>query len=522
MLGTLRFAHARMRGRDDMSYRLYASPPKNLSTHQFHTMPSPRLLCCLLVVALSYNSIAQTKLQAALQALEKDPELRYASIGFCAIDINKNTLYAAQNPDRALIPASSMKVITTGAALATLGSDYRFATYLEYSGQLSNGILKGNLYIRGTGDPSLGSPIMEGVVGREALMQQWVERIKNAGITQIEGHIIGDGSQFDDQVLISTWQWGDIGNHYGAAVSGLNYHDNLYYLHFERTSTFGATPKISHTEPTLSNYTFVNQVTQAGSQTGDNAYIYAAPFGNQAMVRGTIPKGSGSFDIKGALSDPPLMCAQDLRQALIDNGIAVHKAATTQRLWQRQENRRKIYTHRSPTLATICKHTNEDSRNMYCEALLKAMGLKVKGIGSTSEGIATVMDLWRGRGLDMQGFFMKDGCGLSARNGVSPRTFASIMRKMYLDKAQFGDFYNQLAVAGQTGTLRSIGRNSAAEGNVRAKSGSMNRIRSYTGYVTTRGGRLLSFSIMVNNYACSGYRMRKKLETILIALAESP
>ena len=158
---------------------------------------------------------------------------------------------------------------------------------------------------------------------------------------------------------------------------------------------------------------------------------------------------------------------------------------------------------------------------MYCEALLKAMGAKVKGAGTTENGIAVVMDLWRARGLDLSGFFMKDGCGLSARNGVSARTFAAIMRNMYLDKNTFGGFYNQLAIAGRTGTLRNVGRNSSAENNVRAKSGSMNRIRSYTGYVTTKSGQFLSFSILVNNYSCSGYRMRKKLETLLIAMAES-
>lgn len=475
-----------------------------------------------MVVLTAANASAQTKLQAALQELEQDPELRYASIGFCAIDVKNNTLYAAKNPDQALIPASSMKVITTGAALATLGSNHRFNTYIEYSGTLSNGTLMGNLYIRGTGDPSLGSPIMEGVPGRQKVLATWVAAIKKAGIQRIEGRIIGDGSHFEDQVMISTWQWGDIGNHYGAGVSGLNWHDNLYYLYFERTNTLGATPKISHTDPVIPNYSIDNRVTQAGSRTGDNAYVYSAPFGSQAIVRGTIPKGSSGFKIKGALPDPALLCAQELRQALNHSGIVVSKRATTQRQWKRKEDRRKIYTHQSPTLATICKHTNEDSRNMYCEALLKAMGKKVKGSGSTENGIAVVMDLWRNRGLDVQGFFMKDGCGLSARNGVTTRTFAAIMRKMYLDKAQFGDFYNQLAIAGETGTLRNVGRNSAASGNIRAKSGSMNRIRSYTGYVTTRSGKLLSFSVIINNYACSGYRMRKKLETLMIALAESP
>ncbi len=442
------------------------------------------ILCWCLLIGSVQITTAQSKLEAALTNLEQDPELKHASISFCAIDIRNNTIYAQRNANKALTPASSMKVITTGAALATLGADYTFDTYLEYSGSISQGTLRGNLYVRGTGDPCLASPIMEGVPDRAALLAKFVAAVQKAGIQRIEGTVIGDGSYFEDQVVVPTWQWGDVGNHYGAGVSGLNYYDNLYYIYFNRTNTFGETPKISHTDPVIPNLTLDNRVTQAGSRTGDNAYVFSAPFGQQAIIRGTIPKGSGLFDIKGATPDPAL-----------------------------------LLTHRSPKLSAICKHTNEDSRNMYCEALLKAMGAKVKGKGTTDMGIAVVMDLWRTRGLDLSGFFMKDGCGLSARNGVSAKTFAAIMRKMYLDKSSFGDFYNQLAIAGRSGTLRNVGRNSVAENNVRAKSGSMNRIRSYTGYVTTQSGRLLSFSILVNNYSCSGYRMRKKLETLLVAMA---
>lgn len=478
------------------------------------------LLCCLFFFSL-ITIHAQSKLEAALQALEQDPELNHASISFCAIDIKNNSIYAQKNANTSLAPASSMKVITTGAALATLGPNYTFKTYLEYSGSISNGTLRGNLYLRGTGDPSLASPIMEGVLDRAGLMNKLVAAVQQAGIKRIEGSVIGDGSAFEDQVVVPTWQWGDVGNHYGAGVSGLNYYDNLYYIYFNRTNTFGATPAIDHTDPIIPGLELDNRVTQAGSRTGDNAYVFSAPFGNQAIIRGTIPKGSGLFDIKGATPDPSLLCAHDLRTALINQGISVAKISTTQRQFKRQESRKKILTHQSPPLHVICKHTNEDSRNMYCEALLKAMGAKVKGAGTTDNGIAVVMDLWRARGLDLSGFFMKDGCGLSARNGVSAKTFAAIMRKMYLDKGSFGDFYNQLAIAGRTGTLRNVGRNSLAEGNVRAKSGSMNRIRSYTGYVTTKSGKLLSFSVLVNNYSCSGYRMRKKLETLLIAMAES-
>jgi D-alanyl-D-alanine carboxypeptidase/D-alanyl-D-alanine-endopeptidase (penicillin-binding protein 4) len=475
----------------------------------------------IIILFISTQVISQSKIEIALQSLEKDSELKYASIGFCAIDINNNQVYAQRNPVKALIPASSMKVITTGSSLAILGSNYTFKTYLEYSGTISDGTLNGNLYIRGTGDPCLASPIMEGVPTREVLMEEFVNAVKKAGIKKINGAIIGDGSIYDDQSMIDTWQWGDIGNHYGAGSCGLNYHDNLYYINFKQSRNFGETPKIDHTIPTIPDYKLDNRVTSAGSRSGDNAYIFAAPYGTEIIVRGTIPTGKGLFDIKGALTDPALFCAHDLRNFLTTKGVSVSKKATTQRVFKKVEPRTNIHTHKSPSLSTICKHTNERSRNMYCETMLKAIGAKLKGIGSTQNGIAAVTDFWRGRGLDMQGFFMKDGCGLSARNGVSAKTFAQIMRKMYLDKKSFHDFYNQLAIAGKTGTLKNMCRNSSAEGNIRAKSGSMNRIRSYTGYVTTKSGKTLSFSMIVNNYSCSGYVMKKKLEILMIALAES-
>lgn len=257
----------------------------------------------LLLIGLLWSSGksvgAQSKLEVALTSLEQDPELKHASISFCAIDIKNNRIYAERNADKALTPASSMKVITTGAALATLGSDYTFNTYLEYSGSISGGTLRGNLYLRGMGDPCLASPIMEGVLDRAGLMAKFVAAVQKAGIQRIEGSVIGDGSYFEDQVVVPTWQWGDVGNHYGTGVSGLNYYDNLYYIYFDRTNTFGATPEVSYTDPVIPGLELDNRVTQAGSSTGDNAYVFSAPFGQQAIIRGTIPKGSGLFDIKG-------------------------------------------------------------------------------------------------------------------------------------------------------------------------------------------------------------------------------
>ncbi|MCP4441487.1 MAG: D-alanyl-D-alanine carboxypeptidase/D-alanyl-D-alanine-endopeptidase [Aureispira sp.] len=476
----------------------------------------------LLIVFCCMGSLlsAQNKLEVTLKSFDQDPDLRYATIGFCAIDIEKNTIVAQRNYNQAMIPASSMKAITTGTSIGVLGKNYKYKTYIEYDGYVKNGVLEGNLYLKGTGDPCLGSPIMEGVPNTETLMLEFVNAIKKAGIKKINGAVVGDGSHFEYASIIPTWQWGDIGNYYGAGVSGLNLHDNMYYINFQQNKTFGATPKIHSTIPEVPGLIFQNEVTNAGRKTGDNAYIYIAPYTKNVVVRGTIPVGGTLFDVKGAIPDPELFAAFTLEKALNNSGINTTKAAATQRLLQSKNKRKVIHTHYSPTLDVIAKHTNEDSRNMYCEAMLKTIGLKMKNLGTDEDGIAAVLDFWRGRGLDMHGFFMKDGCGLSARNNVTTKVMAQILRKLYVDKNTFGDFYNLLAIAGETGTLKNVGRNSAAAGNVHAKSGSMNRIRSYTGFVTTKKGRKLSFCIIINNYSCSGWAIRKKLEQVLIAMAE--
>lgn len=476
----------------------------------------------VLVCLITHNCLfAQTKITEALNYLIEDSDLKHASLGFCAIDIKENSIFAQHQANQSLIPASSMKVITTGSAIALLGKNFRFETYLEYSGRILDSVLIGDIFIRGTGDPSLASPLMKGVKNRVALQKEFVVAIQQLGIQKINGQIIGDASYFDDQTLIETWQWGDIGNHYGAGSGGLNYHDNLYYIHFEKSSDYGSKPLVKYTVPELPNFDIDSRVSSAGSRSGDNAYVYAAPFSQRATIRGTIPKGSGLFNIKGALTDPALICAYDLTNALFEVGITVQEKASSQRQSQKTSHRVIFHTYRSPNLAAICKHSNEQSRNMYCEVLLKTIAAKKKGIKNTKNGIAALSDFWRARGLSLEGFFMKDGCGLSARNGVSTKTFAQMMRKMYLDKVTFNDFYNQLAIAGRTGTLKNFCKDTKADNNIRAKSGSMNRIRSYTGYVNTQSGKLLSFSIIVNNYSCSGYKMKKKLETLLVALAES-
>ena len=177
-----------------------------------------------------------------------------------------------------MYPASNLKLLTTAVALDMLGGDYQINTDLEYDGQInSKGELNGNLYIRGEGDPTLGSSEMEGVARYDSLFRIWVEQIKAKGIIKITGNIIGDDSYFDYMPLPGGWAWDDIGNYYAAGTSGLCINENLYYLYFKPADSVGEKAEVIRTEPQLANLSFINHMKTGKKGSGDNGYIYAAP-----------------------------------------------------------------------------------------------------------------------------------------------------------------------------------------------------------------------------------------------------
>lgn len=472
----------------------------------------------LLFLLGSYALSAQTLLENYLTALERDADMRYAGIGFCAIDIEKNTIVAQRNPNLALIPASSMKVVTTSTMLATYGKNYRFRTELQYDGSIQNGVLKGNLYIKGYGDPTLGSPkIGKSMYG---ILTEFTEAVQKLGIQRIEGRVVGDASYFASDASVSSWQWGDIGNHYGAGSFGLNFHDNVYTLNFQLSRSASRGPKLTGTVPQMPHLNFNNELRTGGR--GDNAYIFAAPYSRDLYIRGTLPAGSSSFSIEGSVPDPAFFTAQLLNNSLEQQGIAVSGQPSTVRELGKGGGRKTFHTHRSPALYDIIKRTNMRSVNMYCETFVRMLARKYKGNARHPSGVDAIVDFWKSRGLSMDGFFMDDGSGLSARNFVTTKEMANIMRKIYVDKSSFPDFYETLPVAGQSGTLKYIGKGTAAEGNIRAKSGSMRRIISYTGYATTRSGKKIAFCMISNNHRCTNYTMRRKFASLMEAMAKLP
>lgn len=477
----------------------------------------------LVFILQSFFSYSQKRLHTEIETLTKDPALKHATWSICVMDTKKDSIIAQYRSGVSLVPASTLKIVTTGAALSMLGSDFVFQTKLQYDGVFDSvtGLLKGNLYILGGGDPTLESENFKSKKDSLTTVEKWALILKAKGIKKIEGAVIGDASIFEDNMTPSQWIWGDMGNYFGAGASGLSYHDNKYTVFFKSGEAGGKTT-VSGISPAIEGLQLINNVTPGGSD--DNAFIYGSQYSNYRIAQGTIPANKSNYEVEGSIPDPALFCAQSLEKALKNIDVSIGKRATTLRALKESGEykaaaRKNLYTHYSPTLDKIVYYTNLKSINLYAEHLLKYICYYKTGNGSGTQGTEIVTNFWENKGIDVSGFFMNDGCGLSRANVITTFIEARILLLMTKDKS-YNAFYNSLPVAGRSGSLGGLCEGTLAENNLRAKSGYITRARGYAGYVRNKKGDLLCFSVLANNYECSPAEMKRKLEKLLVAMAE--
>ncbi len=488
-------------------------------------------LCLMLLGVKAESLLAQPKpikyptVQAALTQMDNDAELQSAIWGYYVKSVSDGEVIAAYNPMKSLRPASALKVLTTTAALSVLGPDYTFSTKIEYDGVIDgNGVLQGNLYITGGGDPTLATNRSDMATPYKAVLNQWVTAIQQRGITKIEGRVIGDAGYFPDDMIPKTWIWEDIGNYYGAGVSGLNFHENRYDLILSSGKT-GAPTKIVNILPEVPGLQITNDVASGSVGVGDQAYIYGSPFNLACVARGVIPPNQSNFVIRGAVPEPAHYAAFCLQQALEQMSILVSQPATTIRQLTLSDNyksqqRYMLYVNSSPPLSKIVYWCNKRSINLFAETLLREMGKKQYGKGTIDNGVKAIKQFWQNRGIDLHGSILCDGSGLSPSNAISARQLTEVMAS-YATDINFNDFYKSLPVAGDAsddGFLKSFMNNKSSSGKVNAKSGYISNNRAYSGYIKTKSGRLLAFTVMVNNYSCSNSAVKKKIEDLLLPL----
>jgi D-alanyl-D-alanine carboxypeptidase/D-alanyl-D-alanine-endopeptidase (penicillin-binding protein 4) len=456
--------------------------------------------------------------------------MKGASFSFMAKETGSGEVLYAYDADRELTPASVLKLVTSAAALELLGGDYRYETVLEYDGKITDGVLEGNLYIRGSGDPTLGSShFVENrsryTLGQNTFMPQWIQALTKAGVKRITGPVIADECIFDSEGVPMKWMREDMGSYYGAGSYGVSVFDNLYRLYLN-TGVPGSTPEIRETVPAMPAMRFHNYLKAASVRT-DSCYITGGPFANERYLYGVIPANRERFLIQGDIPDPALFLAQYTSDCLRAEGIAVEGNATCYRIlseenkWVKHE-RKALTTTYSPTLREIVRIINERSHNLFTDALLKTIGLQYttrqgEVISSMGKGIEVVKAYWREKGLDVSSLQMYDGCGLAAADKVTASFICDLLCYMASRSGQSDAFPASLPKAGMEGSVANFLKGSSLQGKALLKSGGMSRVRSFAGYVT-KDGKQYAVAVFVNNYSGENRLMIRHLEKLFISL----
>ncbi len=480
-------------------------------------------LTLLIILFLGFSTHSQQSIQSAIDQFANDPALKHASISFKVIDLNTGNEIATLDPNRTMPTASTAKLFSTATALDILGPEFRPITKVYHDGEVdSSGVLKGNVWIRGGGDPALGSKYFNKPEAQLAFMNDWVQALKAAGIKSITGDIIADASEFGYEGAPDGWNWVDLGNYYGAGPSGLTLYDNLVRYYFSVSSTAGRIVKVNTIEPKVDGLVFHNYI-KSSSRRGDNAYLYGAPYSLDRFGTGTLPVNSSNFLVKGSLPDPEFQFASELFRALKSANISVDGKPMSVRKMNKQSasNHYESYTllieHKGERLFNVAKETNMRSVNLFAEHMLTLVGHASNGDGSTKSGIRAMENHWK-KYFSIQGMQLNDGSGLSRMNAVSANHFVALLAQMKKSKYA-SDFVATLPIAGQSGTLRNVCKGQAAQGRMYAKSGSMTRIKSYAGYISSQSGKEFAFALIVNNYTCSLSVLRRKMETVFNRIA---
>ncbi|MFN3850567.1 MAG: D-alanyl-D-alanine carboxypeptidase/D-alanyl-D-alanine-endopeptidase [Spirosomataceae bacterium] len=476
----------------------------------------------LLFIILQVSSPLQ-KLKNFIDSVQNDNDLKTGILAATIRSTSTGDYKLQVNSDKSVNSASVLKLVTTATALSVLKSDFRYQTYFEYDGQIVDSTLYGNIYIRGTGDPSFGSSRFG--IDYSAIFEEVISKIKFAGIKKIDGYVLGDGSIFPENSIADSWVWGDIGNYYGAGVNGLNINENLYWVYFKPGNSVNDFAPIIRFSTDLPNLNVTNKVLTGEVGSGDNVIIYNTPLSNQILMQGTVPKGVPEFGVKGSLPDPAFYAAYILHKKLSENGISVKNQAISisqyrQILGYYSKPRTTISIYDSPSLAVLAKHCNFQSINLFADAFIKTLGYQYAKDANFDASVNAVKAYWNGKGIDLQGFMIKDGSGLSPSGFLTSKNLTDILYSMKSDSS-FNDFYNSIPIVGQSGTVQNLGRRTKADGNVRAKSGSISNTRAFAGYFTASNGELMSFTFIINRYLDGADRkIRKILEQMMVMMVD--
>jgi D-alanyl-D-alanine carboxypeptidase/D-alanyl-D-alanine-endopeptidase (penicillin-binding protein 4) len=420
------------------------------------------LTACVTVMKTARMTSPRADLRHEIDSLTSQPEFRSGQWGVLIVNPRTGDTLYSKNAGKLFMPASNMKIITSAAAWTLLGPDYRYRTTFLSDGEVRDSLLDGNLIVIGRGDPSV-SDQMRGTA--TTVMDALADSVRAHGIRQITGSLARTGNAFPDSIYGYGWEWDDLGEYYGAGVDELIFNE-------------GMAPTTLRPPPDT--------------------------------VRDSLYSGPAKNPAKAYL--------EAFRDGLVRRGIRLDGGVKGDSVLPTPFKMDTLFVFMSPPLREILPALMKPSQNQIAEIFLRTIGLERGGIGTADTARKIVGQQLLAWGVQPDGFVIRDGSGLSDQDLLTPETIVRVLDKIQSDTA-FATYYNSMPIAGVDGTIQTRMKGTPAEGNVHAKTGTLSKARSLSGYVTTADGERLIFSILANNTTTPGSVVTHVADQIAIALA---
>ena len=448
---------------------------------------------------------AVQQLQADLSTIFETPQFERSFWSVLVRPADSSDDLYSLNAGKLMMPGSAIKLVTLAAAAELLGWDHQFETKVASLAPVDKDTLRGDLIVVGGGDPSISERS-----DTPGVLRTLARQVREAGITKIEGGIIGHDDLFDDNGFGDGWTLDNLPYGYAAAVSALEYNEGSVDLVI-RAGAAAGDPVTIQVRPDGGGLQIDNRLVTVAETGAGRLTLHRQPGSSRIVVHGHIPAKSAPFARTASVDNPTAFFVSAFRAALVAEGVEVIGDAVDIDEFPEKPNvagARTLVSHRSPPLRQIATSMMRVSQNQYAETLLKAIGGRDKA--------RSVLKSWN---IADDSYAIADGSGLSRYNYVTSDALVRILARMRDDARHAAPFANTLPVAGREGTLSRRLAGSPAEGKVRAKTGTVDNVRAIAGYVETAGGDTLIFSIIANNFTVPTSVIDTAADRALIRLA---
>ena len=440
---------------------------------------------------------AAVRLQREFTDLFEAPKFNHTLWSVVVRSLDRREDLYRLNPAKLVMPASNMKAVTLAATAEHLGWDFRYETQLLTGAPIEGGTLRGDLIVRSNGDPSFNRLHTDPV----EVFGDWAKELRQLGIRNIEGRIIGDDNAFDEATLGAGWAWDYLGYGYAASIGSLQLYQNIVALDI-RPGASVDDPIIVEVSPAYSGLELDIRARTGAADTSATLNLVRLPGQSVLEITGSLPVTAEAFTQTASVPNPTEFFVRSLRAALSENGIVVRGAAIDVDSLQNgyDEPLRQLLLHRSPPLTETGRVLMKVSQNLYAETFLRTLGGQNGGRGNVADGREAVQAVLSSWGISPEAYVQYDGSGLSRYNYVTTDLLIAILERMHRDPTHTAAFKATLPIAGRDASLQHRMKDTLAENNARAKTGSISNVRALSGYVTTRDDELLAFSIVANHF----------------------